>query len=145
MHKTFSVTARTVCVVRKPSRIISSIKYSWIGVPQGTLFGPALRNVFVNDPQPSADTVKYADDTTIYVFTSSIRPILCYAARAWYPYLSNYPREKLERAQRQCWRDFQTQSALTYWTSSALCIYPDLNPTVRYQNSLPQEARDQAG
>lgn len=37
-----------------------------IGVPQGTLTGPILWNIFVNSLRPEASHIKYADDTTIY-------------------------------------------------------------------------------
>ena len=37
-----------------------------IGVPQGTIMGPILWNIFVNDLQPQLKHMKYADDTTIY-------------------------------------------------------------------------------
>ena len=41
------------------------------GVPQGTILGPSLRNVYVSDLQPSIDVIKYADDTTLYMPANS--------------------------------------------------------------------------
>ena len=37
-----------------------------LGVPQGTISGPILWNVYVSDLNPSPNTIKYADDTTVY-------------------------------------------------------------------------------
>ena len=37
-----------------------------IGVPQGTIMGPILWNIFVHDLVPAIGHIKYADDTTIY-------------------------------------------------------------------------------
>lgn len=36
------------------------------GVPQGTISGPILWNIYVADLQPAENTIKYADDTTLY-------------------------------------------------------------------------------
>ena len=45
---------------------LSKLKPSRIGVPQGTILGPLLWNVFVNDLEPNTNHIKYADDTTLY-------------------------------------------------------------------------------
>ena len=37
-----------------------------LGVPQGTISGPALWKIYVSNLQPAISTLKYADDTTIY-------------------------------------------------------------------------------
>ena len=37
-----------------------------LGVPQGTISGPTLWKVYVSDLKPSRNTIKYADDTTLY-------------------------------------------------------------------------------
>ena len=42
-----------------------------LGVPQGTILGPSLRNIYVSDLQPSNDVIKYADDTTLYLPATS--------------------------------------------------------------------------
>ena len=42
-----------------------------LGVPQGTILGPSLWNVYVSDLQPSNDVIKYADDTTLYMPATS--------------------------------------------------------------------------
>ena len=42
-----------------------------LGVPQGTILGPSLRNIYVSDLQPSNDVIKYADDTTLYMPATS--------------------------------------------------------------------------
>ena len=39
---------------------------SHIGVPQGTILGPLLWNIYINDLRPNAHHIKYADDSTIY-------------------------------------------------------------------------------
>ena len=44
----------------------SSYQNVKIGVPQGTLLGPILWNIFVDSLKPQARYIKYADDTTIY-------------------------------------------------------------------------------
>ena len=44
----------------------SQYRSSHIGVPQGTIMGPVLWNVFVHDLCPSIPHIKYADDTTVY-------------------------------------------------------------------------------
>ena len=44
----------------------SSTKKSRIGVPQGTIMGPLLWNVFVNDLKPNVSHIKYADNTMLY-------------------------------------------------------------------------------
>ena len=45
---------------------LSKLKPSRIGVPQGTILGPLLWYVFVNDLDPNTSYIKYADDTTLY-------------------------------------------------------------------------------
>ena len=55
---------RTQCVKFQDSQ--SGVKPSRIGVPQGTILGPALWNVYVSDLCRHDPVVKYADDTTIY-------------------------------------------------------------------------------
>ena len=45
---------------------ISSYQQNSVGVPQGTIMGPVLWNCFVDDLCPSVETIKYADDTTLY-------------------------------------------------------------------------------
>ena len=45
---------------------LSKLKPSRIGVPQGTILGPLLWNVFVNDLKPNTNHIKYANDTTLY-------------------------------------------------------------------------------
>lgn len=40
-----------------------------LGVPQGTISGPILWNLFVQDLDPTSNTLKYADDTTLYMLT----------------------------------------------------------------------------
>ena len=45
---------------------ISQLRSSKIGVPQGTILGPLLWNVFVSDLSPLIKHIKYADDTTLY-------------------------------------------------------------------------------
>ena len=42
-----------------------------LGVPQGTILGPSLWNVYVSDLQPSNDVINYADDTTLYMPATS--------------------------------------------------------------------------
>ena len=46
--------------------MIKNSKSSKIGVPQGTILGPLLWNVFVSDLSPIIKHIKYADDTTLY-------------------------------------------------------------------------------
>ena len=55
---------RTQCVKFQDSQ--SGVKQSRIGVPQCTILGPALWNVYVSDLCRHDPVVKYADDTTIY-------------------------------------------------------------------------------
>lgn len=52
----------------KYADICSEYRNCRIGVPQGTIMGPLLWNVFVDDLRPDTNThyIKYADDTTIY-------------------------------------------------------------------------------
>ena len=44
----------------------SPILQTKLGVPQGTISGPTLWNVYVDDLRPINNTIKYADDTTLY-------------------------------------------------------------------------------
>ena len=44
----------------------SSYLSTKLGVPQGTISGPALWKIYVSNLQPAISTLKYADDTTIY-------------------------------------------------------------------------------
>ena len=58
---------RTARVVIRQSNTQSTSKPVEIGVPQGSLLGPVLWNLFVdNMPDKSATLIKYADDTTAY-------------------------------------------------------------------------------
>ena len=62
------LTDRTASVIVRSSNTKSKPKSVDIGVPQGSLLGPALWNIFVDDmPENTAKLVKYADDTTAYV------------------------------------------------------------------------------
>ena len=44
----------------------SSYLSTKLGVPQGTISGPALWKIYVSNLQPAISTLKYADDTTLY-------------------------------------------------------------------------------
>ena len=55
---------RQQCI--KYQNIITEYLPVKIGVPQGTLTGPILWNMFVDDLQPDVTNIKYADDTTLY-------------------------------------------------------------------------------
>ena len=57
-------TNRQHCV--KFKGCMSSFKDINVGVPQGTVLGPILWNLFISDFSPSVDHVKYADDITLY-------------------------------------------------------------------------------
>ena len=57
------LTKRQQCVKYQNSQ--SSTKPTRVGVPQGTIFGPFLWNVYVTDLGKNRQVVKYADDTTI--------------------------------------------------------------------------------
>ena len=50
----------------KISNTVSNPLNTRLGVPQGTISGPNLWKVYVSDLKPSAMTLKYADDTTVY-------------------------------------------------------------------------------
>ena len=58
------LSSRSQCV--KYQGCVSSYQNSFIGVPQGTILGPLLWNIFINDLTPATNHVKYADDTTLY-------------------------------------------------------------------------------
>ena len=55
--------------------VYSSYECCKIGVPQGTIMGPLLWNIFVHDLLPEIPCIKYADDTTVYnaVESSEVR------------------------------------------------------------------------
>ena len=57
------LTNRQQCVKYQNSQ--SSTKPTRVGVPQGTILGPVLWNVYVTDLGKNRQVVKYADDTTI--------------------------------------------------------------------------------
>ena len=58
------LTDRSQCVSYMGNKSESqSVK---IGVPQGTISGPVLWNIYVADLIPTNNTLKYADDTTLY-------------------------------------------------------------------------------
>ena len=58
------LSERTQCI--KYHGFTSAYRPSYIGVPQGTIMGPVLWNIFVNTLKPDLAHVKYADDTTVY-------------------------------------------------------------------------------
>ena len=45
---------------------ISSYQHNSVGVQQGTIMGPVLLNCFVDDLCPRVETIKYANDSTLY-------------------------------------------------------------------------------
>ena len=56
--------------------VCSSYKHLWAGLPQGSLLGPLLSNIFINDLNyevPDVSLRSYADDTTLYA--SDVSPI----------------------------------------------------------------------
>ena len=58
------LTSRTQQV--KSSGCLSSVRNTIIGVPQGTISGPNLWKIYVNDLKPAEKLLKYPDDTTLY-------------------------------------------------------------------------------
>ena len=58
---------RVASVVIRQTNTRITTKPVDVGVPQGSLLGPVLWNIFVNDmPSSNANVIKYADDTTAY-------------------------------------------------------------------------------
>ena len=55
---------RTQCV--KYQTYKSAHLPSHIGVPQGTILGLILWNIYINDLRPETSFIKYADDSTVY-------------------------------------------------------------------------------
>ena len=58
------LSGRSQCV--RYGGVHSDYKSCFIGVPQGTILGPVLWNIFIDDLAPAVNFVKYADDTTLY-------------------------------------------------------------------------------
>lgn len=58
------LTERSQCV--RYGSHFSQYLPSHIGVPQGTILGPLLWNVYIHDLVPNTNHVKYADDSTLY-------------------------------------------------------------------------------
>ena len=50
----------------KYSGVLSPYQPCNIGVPQGTVLGPLLWNIFIDNLRPAVNCIKYADDTTVY-------------------------------------------------------------------------------
>ena len=63
------LSERSQCV--KYGGKLSTYLPSYIGVPQGTILGPLLWNIYINGLAPKTNYVKYADDSTVYhpIFT----------------------------------------------------------------------------
>ena len=60
------LTDRTQCVIYKPTRVRSSERKCSVGVPQGTICGPTLWNIFIRSLETNESILKYADDLTIH-------------------------------------------------------------------------------
>jgi len=64
--------------VKTGSTFSSSEKIS-IGVPQGSVLGPLLFNIFINDLffiEMESEICNFADDTTIYACDTSIEAVM---------------------------------------------------------------------
>ena len=59
--------------------IVSELRHQSVGVPQGTVLGPTLFNIYINDMSNVCTDVKflhYADDSNIYLYDSNINRLV---------------------------------------------------------------------
>ena len=106
----------------------SSYQHVKTGVPQGTLLGPILWNIFANSLKPQARYIKYADDTTFYKSVANPQ------AKSIVPAIENtvMVSQKQNAAELCCMRIASYIYIYLYWFQTMPCIYSNI--VVRMHN-----------
>ena len=116
-----------------------------LGVPQGTISGPILWNIYVNNLEPAPDTIKYADDTSI--FTTISKSAVDVLKKSKSHHLINITQNSMQSAADKAldWSKQHHQrinAAKTQYMMFTLKQNPELNNKITMNNTAIEQSTE---